>query len=235
MTSRFDLRKLFIISIQVKFASLGRTWINVVEQTLQGGTAMSDEGFECFGVQVEFPSQTDNDPILKRFGDPEMIANMQKVFFGEDPNPLGHSYAGLIRGPGGRNDLQDIIDLLDAEPWSKRAVVTLCGNGDGKVPCINAIQFLVRDGTVRAIYFARGQDAFRKFYADALCIASMGQRVADRLHLPSGNVTGFIGSCHLYHRDLEQIQKMLEAARKGIPEAVNPSPRPSALASVNAR
>ena len=191
---------------------------------------MSDEGYECLGVQVRFPAQTADDPILQQFGDREMVANMQKVFFAEDPNPLGHSYARLVRGPDGRNDLQDIIDLLRSEPWSKRALLSLCGNGNGKVPCINAIQFLVRDGAVQAIYFARGQDAFRKFYADALCIASMVRKVAEGLELPSGNVTGFIGSCHVYHRDIPQIRKMLD----GVPGNLNaehphPSPQPSPL------
>ncbi|HTL59752.1 MAG TPA: thymidylate synthase [Candidatus Limnocylindrales bacterium] len=174
---------------------------------------MAAEGLECLGVEVEFPAATIDDAILQRFGDAEMVANMEKVFFGEGRNALGHSYAKLIRGPAGRNDLEDVIDLLRQETWTKRAVLTLCGTGDGKVPCINVIQFLIRDRTVHTIYFARGQDAFRKFYADGHCVASMARKVADSLGLPSGTVTGFIGSCHVYHQDLPEIRKLLEATK----------------------
>src|ERR1044071_9762751 len=131
---------------------------------------MGSEGLECLGVEVEFPADTGPDPILERFGNSEMIANMQKVFFCEGTNPLGHSYAGLLHGPNGRSDLQDIITLLGQEPWSKRAVVTLSGTGNGKVPCVNVVQFLIREEALQVIYFARGQYAFKKFYADALCI-----------------------------------------------------------------
>jgi thymidylate synthase len=114
-----------------------------------------------------------------------------------------------MRGPCGRHDLEDIISLLRAEPSSTRAVVTLCGLGDGKVPCINVIQFLVRAGILRTLYFARGQDAFKKFYADALCLAKMARRVAEELGLPADAVSGFIGSSHVYHEDQPAIEDFL--------------------------
>ncbi|HWX21986.1 MAG TPA: thymidylate synthase [Candidatus Binatia bacterium] len=195
---------------QLSFESLGEAWINLVHLTLQAGARVNDETQELLGVQVTYPaSPSKSDPLLDQFGDQRMIADMEKVFFSEAPNGLGHSYAGLMRGPGGRNDLQDVISLLRADRTSKRAVVTLCGTGNGKVPCINAVQFLVRDGSVQTIYFARGQDAYQKFYADALCLAKMAQRVAEGLGLPAGTVSGFISSCHIYHRDRPAIDRFL--------------------------
>ena len=90
--------------------------------------------------------------------------------------------------------------MLRAEPWTKRAVLSLCGPPGGHVPCVNSIQFLVRNAEVRTFYFARGQDAFRKFYADGLCLGLMGQKVAGKLGLRPGTVTGFIASSHVYRR-----------------------------------
>jgi thymidylate synthase len=139
-----------------------------------------------------------------------MMTEMNKVFFSDEANSLGHNYSDLMRGPGGRNDLEDVIALLHASPSSKRAVVTLCGHGAGKVPCLNVIQFLVRGGALRTIYFARGQDVFKKFYADALCVVKMAQRVAEGLSLPAETVSGFIGSSHVYHEDRPAIDDFLE-------------------------
>ncbi len=119
-----------------------------------------------------------------------------------------------MRGPGGRNDFQDVISLLKTERDSKRAVVTFCGEGNGKVPCINVVQFLIRDGVIRTIYFARGQDAYKKFYADALCIASMARKVAEGLGLAAETVSGFIGSSHIYHKDRTAIDDFLERGNK---------------------
>lgn len=175
---------------------------------------MGDEGLELLGRTVLFQPDPTPDDLLERFGDKQMMAEMQKVFFSEGPNSLGHSYARLICGPGGRNDLQDVIGLLQKEPATKRALVTFSAQPNGKVPCVTAVQFLVRAEALQLIYFARGQDAFRKFYADALCLVAIGQKVAEALRVSLGVVRGFIGSSHIYHRDLPEIQKTLAAAHQ---------------------
>jgi hypothetical protein len=194
---------------ELSFGSLGETWIHLVQMTVQTGTSVNGEGLELIEVQVAFPAEAQADELIRQFGDSRMIAEMEGVFFAGRANALGHSYASLMRGPGGRHDLQDVISLLRAEPASKRAVVTLCGLGDGKVPCVNVIQFLVRAGALRTIYFARGQDAFKKFYADALCLAKMARLVAAGLGLPADTVSGFIGSSHVYHEDRPAIDDFL--------------------------
>ena len=171
---------------------------------------MGEEGYELLGVQVVFSASDVLDPIIQRFGDKQMLEEMEKVFFADGPNSLGHSYARLMHGPGDRRDFADVVDLLRAEPLTKRAVVTLCGNGNGKVPCLNAIQFLVRDGALTTIYFARAQDVYRKFYADGWCIEKMARRVAEALGVLMGPVTAFIGSSHVYDADLAAIREMLE-------------------------
>jgi thymidylate synthase len=195
------------------FDSLGETWINLVNLTTHTGTRLGTEGYELLGVSVEFPSVGKADPVIERFGDRQMIAEMKKVFLTGTPNSLGHSYARLMQGPSGRHDLKDVLELLHGNPLSKRSVVTLCGAPDGKVPCVNVIQFLIRAGAVQTMYYARGQDAFRKFYADGLCIATMAQTVANGLQLPAGRVTGFIASSHVYDYDLPAIRDMLAAGR----------------------
>jgi len=171
---------------------------------------MAEEGREILGTEVSFRAREDNDAVLERFGDRQTIRNMEEVFFGSNPTVFGHSYAGLMRGPGGRNDLLDIIDLLKKEPWSKRATLTLCAEANGKVPCVNVVQFLVRENAVQAFYFARGQDIFRKFYADGHCIGSLTQKVAEGLGIQAELVTGFIGSSHIYHSDMAAINRVLD-------------------------
>ena len=197
----------------LKFDTLGETWINLVQLTLQAGLSADSDYSELLGVQVSFPAADQTDAVVAQLGDSRLMAEMEKVFFSEAPNSLGHSYARLMSGPAGRRDLLDVIELLRAKPSSKRAVVTLCGPGNNKVPCVNLMQFLIRKGRLRTIYFARGQDAFRKFYADALCVAKMARRVASALDLPAGTVEGFIGSSHVYHRDREAIDRFLLQGR----------------------
>lgn len=173
---------------------------------------MGAEGLELLGVNISFHISSGPDAILDRFADQRMIAEMTKVFFSTDSNSLGHSYARLLSGPGGRHDLQDVISLLQSEPATKRALVTFLSQPQGKVPCISAVQFLIRDGVLQLMYFARGQDAFRKFYADGLCLITMAETVAKALRVRNGSVRGFIGSGHVYHHDMPAIREVLSAA-----------------------
>lgn len=204
---------------EFRTASLGEAWLELVHATVTAGSRLRTEGLELLCVAVRFPVPAGSDPLIDRFGDRALVAEMAKVFFSAEPNALGHSYAALMQGPGGRNDLQDIVELLRADPATKRAVVTLRGEPGGRVPCVNIIQFLLREGALQTVYFARGQDAFRKFYADALCLAAMARTVAAPLALPLGEMTGFIGSCHVYDRDLPAIRQFVAQARPAAPAA----------------
>jgi len=163
-------------------------------------------------MQFTCPAVTNGDPVVERYGNAHLVAEMQKVFFGSGPNELGHSYAGLMRGPLGPGGLDAVISLLRDEPQTKRAVLTLVPAGNGNVPCINVIQFLVRDQSLQTMYFARAQDIFKKLYADALCVAGMAQLVADALSVSLGTLTGFIGSGHIYDADLPSCRKLLAEA-----------------------
>ena len=212
--------------IQLNCPSLGKAWFELVQKTvetgvpIQAGTAVlgdrttDAECIELLEVKVVFPATSDGDAVIDIFGDRRMMATMEKVFFADGPNALGHSYAKLMHGPDGRSDLEDVISLLRTEPVSKRAVVSFSVKGERKVPCINTVQFLVRFGQVQTIYFSRGQDAFKKFYADALCLAKMARRVADALQLPVGTVTGFISSSHIYVADRPAIDDFLKRGEK---------------------
>jgi thymidylate synthase len=213
-------------------ATLGEAWVELLQETLRIGTRLGAEGYELLRVEVSFPAGLLSDPLIERFGDPAMTSGMEQVFFGSQPNSLGHSYAQLMIGPGGRSDLSDVVALLREQPLSKRAVVTFCPAGNGKVPCLNVIQFLVREGKLQTVYFARGQDAFRKFYADGWCVAQMARRVAKELRVPVEGVTGFIGSSHIYEADLAAVRQMLDQAAGVTRPALETEEANSAAASL---
>ncbi len=193
--------------------SLGETWIAALGNVYETGRIIGDETQETLLLVASF-EQCDpwSDPLLRRYGSWQKIEEMRKVFFTGEENLFGHSYRDWLRGPRGAHDLSDIVDLLARDPWSKRAVVSLAGAGDGRVPCINAIHFLCREAGLEVTYFARGQDMFNKFYADAVCIHEMAQRVAYSLDISIRRVTGIISSAHFYLRDTEAVRRVLVEA-----------------------
>lgn len=194
-------------------SSLGETWLAVLREVVRAGQAVGDETRELLNVCAAFERGIfPGDPLLDRFASPQFVGEMRKVFFTSEANQFGHSYRDKLRGPQGRNDLSDIIGLLRHDPWSKRAVVALTGSGDGKVPCINTIHFLRREEGLTTNYFARGQDIFRKYYADGVCIFDMAARVASALGVPLLRISGLISSAHIYQKDLSEIHALLADA-----------------------
>ena len=191
---------------------LGDTWLAVLGEVVRSGSAVGEETRELVNVRVGFSEAPAKDPVLARFRSRTHVEEMRKVFFSGEANAFGHSYAGQLRGPLGRANLSDVCELLLAEPRSKRAVLTAVGDGDGRVPCINAIHFLRRPEGLLVNYFARGQDIFHKFCADGVCIFETGERVAGRLGVPVAAVTGLVSSAHVYLSDLPCIEALLAEA-----------------------
>jgi len=202
---------------EIRYPSLGATWLAALREVYRSGQTVSDETREVLRLCVAFENGNfQADPLLLRFASRRHVEEMRKVFFSREPNLFGHNYSDRLHGPQGRDDLSDVIELLRREPATKRAVVTLVGSGYGRVPCINVLHFLLRNDGLITAYFARGQDIFRKFYADGVCLFELAERVAADLHVPLRLVSGVISSAHIYLEDLAEIRRVLaEADRPG--------------------
>ncbi len=204
---------------EIRRLTLGETWLSLLCEIDRSGQTVGNETRELLNVWVAFErGEFQDDPLLVRFGAGLIVDEMRKVFFSDEPNLFGHSYRSRLCGPQGRCDLSDVIDLLHSHPMSKRALVTLMPSGDGSVPCINAIQFLCREDGLLATYFSRGQDIFRKFYADAVCVYEMAQQVASGLGTRVRLVSGAISSAHVYLADSDEIRRLLAEASTVSPE-----------------
>jgi thymidylate synthase len=194
----------------IRRVSLGEAWVAALGHVHENGWITDDETQETLLLAISFEQcNPQTDPLLCRFGSREKIQEMRKVFFTGEANLFGHSYCDCLVGPRGARDLSDVVDLLAHEPWSKRAVVNLVGVGDGCVPCINAIHFLRREDGLVTAYFARGQDMYNKYYADAACIYEMAQSVASSLGICVCGVTGVVSSAHFYLHDIAAVRRML--------------------------
>ena len=186
---------------------LAVAWQSLLDRILYSGF-QDNELVEVRHVPVRFTASSADSAILEKAGLEYTLHEMRKVFFTEEPNDFGHSYRRFWRGPLGRDDLSDVIELLANQPSTKRAVLTMVDPDGRKVPCVNIIQFLVRNERLETIYFARAQDAYRKFCADSLCILEFAQRVAEPLSLAVGSINGTIGSAHIYIEDLPSAREI---------------------------
>lgn len=198
------------VKINIERDTIGEAWKELVYSTKKCGLKLADEGVEILDVNIKFKHDFKiEDTILEKYADKKMIDNMQKVFFSNEDNDLGHSYFENMCSPFRKDYMTDIVQILEEKRNSKRATLTLNSSGNGKVPCINVINFLIRNEKLNVYYFSRGQDAYKKFYADALVIATMQSNIAKKLLVNTGEITGYITSSHIYNTDMKKINKFL--------------------------
>ena len=193
---------------------LGETWKNLLRLVMEHGDDSDEEIKEARTVTVDFTVETSDTNGLVGYGLEETLSDMRKVFFSSEPNRFGHSYKSCWRGPFGRDDLSDVVDLLKGQPTTKRALLVFVDPSGKKVPCVNAIHFLIRHGRLDLSYFARGQDVYLKFCADAICVRDFGEMVSEAIGIRLGTITGTISSAHIYRKDFERVKSILNPTRR---------------------
>lgn len=193
--------------------TLTEAWIDLLRQIMEYGRDVDDEIREAMAVTTRFSTVPEDLSTLERHGLDDTVPEMRKVFFSAEPNRFGHSYRSFWRGPRGKDDLSDVIALLREQPSTKRALLTFVDPAGIRVPCLNLIHFLLRDGRLEVAYFARGQDIYLKFCADALCVYDFGAQVADGIGLPLGSCAGTISSAHVYCKDFSRVEAILGGER----------------------
>jgi thymidylate synthase len=188
---------------------LSEAWKILLQIVMDRGDDSDAEIKEIRNVTTSFTVGPSDFSKLVEYDLNETLSEMRKVFFTTEPNRFGHSYKSCWRGPCGKDDLSDVIGLLKDQPGTKRALLAFVDITGRKVPCVNAIHFLIRQGRLEISYFARGQDIYLKFCADAICVHDFGTIVSKALGINIGTIHGTISSAHIYRKDLEKIESIL--------------------------
>ncbi|MBA2851693.1 thymidylate synthase [Methanococcus maripaludis] len=122
-----------------------------------------------------------------------------------------------------RNDECDqiayTIAKLKSQINSRRAVaITWSPKRDHyekHVPCMQYIQFLVRDGNMTMTVLFRSNDALLAFHANAIGLVTLGQMVADELGVTFNKYVHHSVSMHIYEeRDSDDLKKYFFIGKK---------------------
>lgn len=147
-------------------------------------------------------------------GAPQARGDLRKV-----PKISGAGMRGVDGTPYG--DLQDLVDLLCAEPHTRQAYFGMWhpsdnGRGDGgRKPCSLGWQFLVRDGRISVFYPMRSADLRRHFRDDCYLCVRLLLWVLDRCRergdaafwagVFPGTYAMWIGSLHIFSNDYLEL------------------------------
>lgn len=121
-------------------------------------------------------------------------------------------------GPRIITQLGDCVDILNTDPTTRRAVITIWNENDlthnGDRPCTVFLQFLVRDngfGPALELHsHMRSQDVWLGVPYDIFMFTQLQHTVAFILGLPAGQFVHHATSLHIYETDLSKVDKLYE-------------------------
>lgn len=119
-------------------------------------------------------------------------------------------------GPRIITQLGDCIDVLAADPTTRRAVISIWNEHDlthdGDRPCTVFMQFLIRDagfGPALELHtHMRSQDVWLGVPYDIFMFTQLQHTVAHILGRPVGQFVHHATSLHIYERDLSKVEKL---------------------------
>lgn len=163
--------------------------------------------------------------LLSGLDKSNLIAKAAPGFVDVLVDPTNPAYGAY--GPRLARQLPALVELLRADPTTRRAVLTIWETRDlthtGDRPCTLTLQFLVRNSALELHVNMRSQDAWLGLTYDAFMFTQVQHTVAALLGVAAGQYVHHVGSLHVYESDLDAIANLVTTARPAprLPRGVN--------------
>jgi thymidylate synthase len=218
--------------VVVEAPTLGAGWLAVSRAILEDGALATYDAQvtrELAHVSVTIADPSPDDEVIVRLGDPQWLAWMHANFFDRrDVAELGYAKSYAVRlfdyAGSGRDQLAWVVDRLQADPECRSAAITTFQplTDTSYVPCVNMLDFWMRDGAVELVVYAHSLDFGKKAYGNLVELARLQERVAAELVVATGALVVHAKSAHVYEPEW--------SAMAAIAETVDPAAQPSSPA-----
>jgi len=116
---------------------------------------------------------------------------------------------------GNTDQVKNVLAVLSKNSGSKRAVIQLFNAEDIEkrhleIPCTTTLQFIARGGRLHVSVTMRSNDAYLGVPHDVFCFTMLQEMVATTLGLELGEYYHYVGSMHLYTKDLDAARRYTE-------------------------
>jgi thymidylate synthase len=209
----------------IKKPSVRTSFEHLVEKILKDGEEMiTEDGQKCKEIRNIMIKITN--PKLKSIspkyplGKKAVEQYTNNLLYGSE-NVFSYDYnERLYRYPLEHkkiNQIDFIVDKLKEQPNSRRCVaITWQPNIDievskkerGSVPCLQFIQYLIRNNKLHQTVLFRSNDALLAYHANAIGLIALGEMIAKKIGVDYGSYVHHAVSMHIYvNRDRDYIKK----------------------------
>lgn len=147
----------------------------------------------------------------------EFISNFSKFWthISDDGETCNSAYGYLMQLKHGFNQIEKVIEILEADPLSRRAKINInTPNLHVKEtldePCTMSLHFMIRKNKLDCTVVMRSNDVWFGFPYDVAFFTTLQRYIALRLGVSYGWYTHFAVSFHMYDKDAEKIAAIVE-------------------------
>jgi len=194
--------------------NLGKSWLESVRYIIDNGHIIEDV-IETNGLLIAISGDFIDGHAYEKYFDKNMTDWMVNNNFGSD-QPIkewGYSYGIRLYNFDGTNQIEEIFKKLHSNPGTKSATISLMNptfDFSRHMPCVNVIDFKLRDNKLNLYCFFRSQDIGKKMCADVKALSEIQKQLAIRLSCEIGMITSFIASAHVYLDDVSNLKNVLK-------------------------
>lgn len=222
--------------MQLVVENLRGGYVHIVRKVMEQGDVATPRGLETrevLGASIILTNPTDSLPVgigrglnpaigaieaaqlIAGRAYPELVTRVSPAFKEfMDGGQFHGSY-----GPRVSAQRQHVVSKLRADPWDRRALITLWNpavdNEPGlhDYPCTTVLQFMVRGGKLDMQVYMRSNDVWRGLAYDAFQFTQLQHSIATELQVPVGTYRHFAASLHIYQTDFEKARHMVDSFR----------------------
>jgi thymidylate synthase len=111
--------------------------------------------------------------------------------------------------------MAEVIRMLVKDPDTRQAVLPCWNAADDlghkapDIPCTLGLMFYLRDGRLHCVTSMRSNDVWLGLPNDVFCFTAVQRLIADALEVDYGTYTHFVGSMHVYDRNVYDVEESL--------------------------
>lgn len=134
----------------------------------------------------------------------------------DDGKTVNSGYGHKIQSFYGFDQLEDVLNRLQADPTSRQAVIHIkdarpIGSPTSDTPCTLSLQFILRDNKLNLTVTMRSNDIWTGMPYDMFSFCCLQVYTAMRLGVEVGTYTHQAASLHLYERSIKEAIKAVPA------------------------
>lgn len=195
-------------------------WPRVLATVMDFGTVKrsqhSDDQREVINLIVETNESPDRPsvPSWLGFTQAELDDYYPQVVSANEIPGINYTYGQRLFTHRGIDQIQNMIDQLKEEPWTRRAVAVtwdvVTDARNSHAPCLDLVQALVENDTLYLTAYIRSNDMYEAWPRNNFALRRLQQMIATGAGLSMGTLTTVSNSAHIYAARWNEASAVVE-------------------------